>query len=684
MRAAPVQPASQREGRRSYRWWLGAILVLGWALRLLIWQQQSRSGVVPTLGDEEEYYRGAIALLKGWQVYDGGQWLRAPMPSVALAACLSLARLDLPLALALQSLIAGLAVLPIAATARSYWASDRAGLVAGLLSAVYVPYVLSASQMMSEPLAVLLIALTIWCLERWRVHGAQRWLFAAGLALGLFTLTRATGLYAQALVLGWIALRWRWSRRTLGAAAAFGLGCWLVIAPWAIRNTLTYGQLVLVDTNAGFSFWSGTDDPEDHLAVQVRLNTTLTNSAQRQSIYFQRGLANIRHDPAAWLREMRSKLVALWQLRVRVLIANGLYSLVPALNSVPLALAGDALYLIVLLSTLAGLFFVQVRPPHWFLLGWPLYGSAMTMVSLGHPRLRIPLEVSLLVLGAFGLAHPRRLARAIWNGARWRQAGALGALVLLTLLLYSSVYPRFAISQTYLALARLAEMRGNPSAARTAAEAAVRAQPQSAAALLERARLQHAADDPEAQATLEQVLALDGTVIQAHALLLDDALHREDAPAISQRMAAIAALRYDDNRLYDWLWQRAARRPRPALDIGGSDDLGLIRGFSEPQHQAGTAFRWTITDAAIRLPGGPATMLHLRLRDWRDDGLVQLRMNNQVIGSCRVARAWRECRLPLAAQDQPRVVQIDRAIDVPWPPTSYQPQGIAVARVWID
>lgn len=663
---------------RRWRLAVAAALLMGWALRLIFWQQQSSAGVVLPAGDPEEYYRGAIHIYKDLSYYDNSQWIRAPLPSIFLALCFALiGSVNLPIALAIQALVCGLVVLPVAATARSYFKSDRAGIVAAFLAATYLPHAISASWLMSEGLAVLTIALCIWGLQRWRAGGGVHWIFIGGLGLGLFTLARAIGLYAQVIVFLWII--WRYQRtRSMGiAVGAFLLGFWVIVGPWSVRTSLAVGHLVLVDTNAGFSLWSGTPEPGDRVAMQAAWNRDIPNPADRQSAQMDRAIENIKREPGKWLGTTANKLVTLWQLRSRALIANSLPTLAPVDRSAPLTLLGDLQYLIILLAAIAAVVLATHWPAHWFLLLWPIYGSAMSAVSLGHPRLRIALEVPLLVLAAYPLAHPRRIWREFRTTHRWKSVVTPIALVAALLLTFSTTYVHFIASQIQLAL-------GDP-------QAAIAAQPGTALPLLALAEQQLEAGDTEAaRTTLGQAVALDEHILIAHALLLEQDLRTANIDRAEPRLAAIQGIGRDNNELYSWLWERRPAAPRPDLDIGTAPlDLGLLHGFGQAFEEDGRTFRWTQGRAEILLPEGPVRIgegrpdsLHIALRGWREQ-TVQVLIDGEEKGTCRVGTEWSDCQVLLPYSDDPRTVTILSEPDVPWPPEDYLVRGVAVDRVTV-
>ena len=113
-------------------------------------------------------------------------------------------------------------------------AGERAGLIAAGVAAAYPAWVVGDTSGMSEGLYLLLVAAALLAL-------LDRRAVLAGLAIGLATLTRSEGLLLVPLA-AWPLL---WGRR---AAVATGVVL-LVLAPWAIRNTVQLDRFVPVSTN---------------------------------------------------------------------------------------------------------------------------------------------------------------------------------------------------------------------------------------------------------------------------------------------------------------------------------------------------------------------------------------------------------------------------------------------------
>jgi 4-amino-4-deoxy-L-arabinose transferase-like glycosyltransferase len=129
-------------------------------------------------------------------------------------------------------------------------AGPRAGLIAAALAAVYPLLWVIDGAIMSETEYVLLVTLTLLASYRYLREPSVRRGLAVGALIALAALTRGEALgllvvLAVPLVLhAWAGWRAR-LRAGLVVAAAF---C-VVLAPWTIRNALTFEHVVLISTN---------------------------------------------------------------------------------------------------------------------------------------------------------------------------------------------------------------------------------------------------------------------------------------------------------------------------------------------------------------------------------------------------------------------------------------------------
>jgi 4-amino-4-deoxy-L-arabinose transferase-like glycosyltransferase len=137
---------------------------------------------------------------------------------------------------------------------------DAVGLVAAALAAVY-PMLWGADvSLMSEPLYGLLLVAALLLATRVRDRATAGRAAALGAVLGLAALTRGEAL--ALLVLLAVPLLWRRWRPLAAVFAAFAL----TIAPWTVRNLMTFDEPVLISTNAN-TVWIGANCPETYAGV---------------------------------------------------------------------------------------------------------------------------------------------------------------------------------------------------------------------------------------------------------------------------------------------------------------------------------------------------------------------------------------------------------------------------------
>jgi len=129
----------------------------------------------------------------------------------------------------------------------------RASLWATGLAALYVPFGLLGSSLLSETLFVLfeLAALAAALAQRRRASG-WRWAVLAGLFVGLASLTRFNGplLLLPVALLVWTGRPRRRPATLVRPLAAVAVAV-AVVAPWTIRNAVEIGAFIPVSTEAG-------------------------------------------------------------------------------------------------------------------------------------------------------------------------------------------------------------------------------------------------------------------------------------------------------------------------------------------------------------------------------------------------------------------------------------------------
>jgi len=308
--------------------------------------------------------------------------------------------------------------------------SPAAGLIAGLMGAIYGPFLFYDGMLMKEVFAVFFMSATIYQLHAG--NASQRGLLAtAGLTLALAALVRDnTILLAAPIALWLIADAWlrvpEGTRRTaahalegLARVAAFGVGMALVLAPVMARNYHVSGELVLLTTGGGEVFYIGNNSQADgryspppfvraassveHEDFRREAARRLGHAVSRQEsskYWLRQGLEWIRANPGDWLALEGRKLLIFWNHYE--LPDNHSYDhhakLVPMLQMpllrfswlVPLAAAGLVLTL-----------------PRWrdllglYLIGAGYVGTVLLFFNFG--RFRMPAVPVLLLFAGAGL-----------------------------------------------------------------------------------------------------------------------------------------------------------------------------------------------------------------------------------------------------------------------------------------
>lgn len=130
--------------------------------------------------------------------------------------------------------------------------SRAAGVVAGLVAAVYPPMWVFTGQLWSEPLMALVVLVAVLAADRYRRSPGPGRAAALGAVLGLVTLTRPNGLVVAAFLGAWLV--WHGRARlaaALRSAAACAGALALVVGPWVAYSSARMGTFVPVTTQGG-------------------------------------------------------------------------------------------------------------------------------------------------------------------------------------------------------------------------------------------------------------------------------------------------------------------------------------------------------------------------------------------------------------------------------------------------
>ena len=274
--------------------------------------------VGPYLGDSETYMAPARALLDGGYSTRLGavdvtglqiptparkaverQTYRTPgYPLLIAASGGGNLGWELDVLIGAQAVLIGLATALVMLTLRRIW-DERLALLGGVFVALdpftkhYVPRVLS------EVLAIFLVAAGAYCFARAWQERSWPWWGAFGLAVAALTLTRPLFLFAIPLgVLAAIA-RQNLGRRRLGAAAATAVCAGILLAPWLVWTHAATGRFAVSSFGEGWNLLIAAHGEGLHrTAVQVENDPAYAhdfNAVHR----FAPTTAELRHDPTA-------------------------------------------------------------------------------------------------------------------------------------------------------------------------------------------------------------------------------------------------------------------------------------------------------------------------------------------------------------------------------------------------
>ncbi len=203
-----------------------------------------------------------------------------------------------------------------------------AGIIAGLLCAVYPVLVYFDGELLTESLFTFLTMLGILLVDSaGRGRKLHLW-FGGGLVLGLALITRPTiGLFLPLAIVGAVMV----SRRRLAVTAVLLAGMLVPVVPVALHNYAASGEFIPLVWQGGLNFylgnnpaadgWSATG-PEirkdwwggykDMVAIPRAVMGREPDFGEVSAFWSQKGWEFIRTQPSQWLRLMLKKIALFW------------------------------------------------------------------------------------------------------------------------------------------------------------------------------------------------------------------------------------------------------------------------------------------------------------------------------------------------------------------------------------
>jgi 4-amino-4-deoxy-L-arabinose transferase-like glycosyltransferase len=147
-------------------------------------------------------------------------------------------------------------------------AGKRAGLLAGVLAAIYPPLWLNDGGVMSEGLYALAIVLVLLASYRFVREQSAANAAIAGATVGIAALVRAEAILLAVVLLVPLIAFFAARRRPMLVAVAFA-SCALVLAPWVTRNMVVFSRPVTIST--GDATLAGANCPQAYHGSTIGL-----------------------------------------------------------------------------------------------------------------------------------------------------------------------------------------------------------------------------------------------------------------------------------------------------------------------------------------------------------------------------------------------------------------------------
>jgi len=322
------------------RWQTACIVALALVVRVVYLFQVRSHPLFSTLtGDPALYRDQALAILAGTPAPPHAYFHSSPLYPWFLAAVGTLST-DLDAARVAQIGVGIATVILITVLARRAF-SSMAALVAGVLAALYVPFIFFEAEFLEITLVLAFLAgalvLLLGAAERLseeRGVGRAAW---AGVLLGLASLGKPNLLLFAPVGGVWLATRGfgrfgsgPTDRRAawLRAGALFFMVTGLTILPATLHNLRVEGDLIPVSSNGGINLWIGNNESANGMfsvppEMRLDLRAASTEAAERDvgrdlsagevSDYWAgRAAGFMRNNPGSWLRLTAWKFVLFW------------------------------------------------------------------------------------------------------------------------------------------------------------------------------------------------------------------------------------------------------------------------------------------------------------------------------------------------------------------------------------
>ena len=279
------------------------------------------------LGDSRQYDAWA-------QQIAGGQWVgteifyQTPLYPYWLAVIFSIAGHNLGLVRVIQAILGAASCVLLGLAGRRFF-SDRVGVIAALLLAVYPPAFFFDGLIQKSSLDIFLVTLALALLGEFHRRPDWRWLAALGAATAALVLNRENALVLYPVISAWLLFLFRDVpiRRRVAWTGVFVFASLVVLLPVGFRNYRVGGEFLLTTSQIGPNFYignhpraSGTYEPllpersdpaferDDATRLASKAVGRVLSPGEVSDYWLRESLAYIRSQPFQWFALLGKKV----------------------------------------------------------------------------------------------------------------------------------------------------------------------------------------------------------------------------------------------------------------------------------------------------------------------------------------------------------------------------------------
>ena len=265
----------------------------------------------------------------------GGDWIgtevfyQTPLYPYALAVLFRAGGHDLDLVRLVQALLGAASCVMLGLAGRRFF-SDRVGVLAALLLAIYPPAIFFDGLIQKSSLDIFLATLLLALLGEFTARRRWPWLAAAGIVTAAFVLNRENARVLYPVIGAWLCFGVRDVpvRRRVGWTAIFAVASLLALLPVGFRNHRVGGEFLISTSQLGPNFYignnpraSGTYEPllpgrgdavferEDAARLASQASGRALAPGEVSDYWLRRSFEYVRSEPLHWLALLGKKIL---------------------------------------------------------------------------------------------------------------------------------------------------------------------------------------------------------------------------------------------------------------------------------------------------------------------------------------------------------------------------------------